>query len=208
MTEQGAPQVIEPAPPTEPTEPVAATPRRTIILVDGENIDATLGNSLLNRRPTPEERPRWERVTAYAEKLWDQPVTGLFFLNASHGTLPSAFVQALLALGYRPVPLSGRSDQKVVDLGIQRTLQALVGHDADVLLVSHDGDFVEDLRPLVSDEGRRVALLALREYASSGFTALGVPIHDLEEDVRAFNVPLPRVRIISLDDFDPEVFLR
>lgn len=221
MTEQAAEQAIDPTDPagavaTDATEgapaPVApaapAAPRRTIVLVDGENIDATLGNSLLNRRPTPEERPRWERVTSYAEKLWDQPVTGLFFLNASHGTLPSAFVQALLALGYRPVPLSGRSDQKVVDLGIQRTLQALLGHDADVLLVSHDGDFVEDLRPLVADDGRRVALLALREYASSGFTALGVPIHDLEEDVRAFNVPLPRVRIISLDDFDPEVFLR
>ncbi|HEY1134339.1 MAG TPA: NYN domain-containing protein [Nocardioides sp.] len=204
--EHGGQVAVVPAAPATP--PAPAAPRRTIVLVDGENIDATLGNSLLNRRPTPEERPRWERVTTYAEKLWDQPVTGLFFLNASHGTLPSAFVQALLALGYRPVPLSGRSDQKVVDVGIQRTLQALVGHQADVLLVSHDGDFVEDLRPLVTEEGRRVAVLALREYASSGFTALGVPIHDLEEDVRAFNVPLPRVRIISLDDFDPEVFLR
>lgn len=187
----------------------AATGRRTVVLVDGENIDATLGNSLLGRRPTPEERPRWERVTSYAEKLWDQPVTGLFFLNASHGTLPSAFVSALLALGYRPVPLSGRSDQKVVDIGIQRTLQAILGRpDTDVLLVSHDGDFVEDMRPLVGDAERRVGLLALREYASSAFTALGVTLHDLEDDVKAFNVPLPRVRIISLEDFDPEFFLR
>lgn len=186
----------------------APSARRTIVLVDGENIDATLGNSLLGRRPTPEERPRWERVTAYAQQLWDQPVTGLFFLNASHGTLPSAFVQALLALDYRPVPLSGRSDQKVVDIGIQRTLRAVSGHDVDVLLVSHDGDFVDDLRPLVEDTSRRVGLLALREYASSAFGALGVTIHDLEEDVNAFNVPLPRVRIIALEDFDPEYFLR
>ncbi len=102
--------------------------RRTFVIVDGENIDATLGNSLLGRRPLPEERPRWERVTAYAQRLWDQPVTGLFFLNASSGQLPSNFVQALLAMDYRPIPLAGRGDEKVVDIGIQRTLDALASH--------------------------------------------------------------------------------
>ena len=30
--------------------------RRTFVLVDGENIDATLGGNLLNRRPNPEEQ--------------------------------------------------------------------------------------------------------------------------------------------------------
>ena len=101
-------------------------PRRTFVLVDGENIDATLGNSLLTAGPTPEERPRWERVMAYAEQLWGQPATGLFFLNATSGHLPTPFVQALLAMNYRPIPLSGRSDEKVVDIGIQRTLDALL----------------------------------------------------------------------------------
>ena len=182
--------------------------RRTFVLVDGENIDATLGNSLLGRRPTPEERPRWERLTAYAEQVLEQPVTGLFFLNASHGSLPSAFVQALLAMDYRPIPLSGTGDEKVVDIGIQRTLAALLDHDeADVLLVSHDADFVQQLARLV-DGVRRVGVVGFREYVSSQLTALGVPVHDLEDDVRAFNQPLPRVRIIALDDFDPETFLR
>lgn len=181
--------------------------RRTFVLVDGENIDATLGNSLLNRRPLPEERPRWERVTAYAEELWDQPVTGLFFLNASNGQLPGAFVQALLAMDYRPVPLAGRSDEKVVDIGIQRTLEALRAHEADVLLVSHDADFVAQLGQL-ADGTRQVGVLAFREYASTQFGEIGVAIHDLEYDVNAFNVTLPRVRIIPLADFDPESFLR
>ncbi|MFY0409280.1 nuclease, partial [Solicola sp. PLA-1-18] len=93
--------------------------RRTYLLVDGENIDATVGTTLLNRRPTAEERPRWDRVERYAEELWEQPVTGLFFLNASAGHMPTAFVQALVAIGYRPVPLAGRPDQKVVDIGVQ-----------------------------------------------------------------------------------------
>ncbi len=36
----------------------------------------------------------------------------------------------------------------------------------------------------------------------------GVEQLDLEYDVRAFNAELPRVRIIPLDEFDPEYFLR
>ena len=40
--------------------------RTTHLLVDGENIDATLGISVLGHRPAPEERPRWERVRDYA----------------------------------------------------------------------------------------------------------------------------------------------
>jgi putative heme uptake system protein len=181
--------------------------RRTFVLVDGENIDATLGTSLFGRRPFPEERPRWERVTAYAEETWQQPVTGLFFLNASGGQMPTSFVQALLAMNYRPIALSGRPDQKVVDVGIQRTLEALKAHDADVFLCSHDSDFVGQMEGLQGG-GRRLGVIALREYASAQFTTLGIELHDLEDDVRAFNAPLPRVRVIPLESFDPEVFLR
>src|SRR3954468_14589329 len=95
--------------------------RRTFILVDGENIDATLGGSVLGRRPAPEERPRWERVLQFAEGTWGQRGKALFFLNASPGLLPLPFVSALLAMGYTPVPLAGPPGVKVVDVGIQRT---------------------------------------------------------------------------------------
>ena len=180
--------------------------RRTFLLVDGENIDATLGTALFQRRPLPEERPRWERLTAFAEATWGQPAVGLFFLNATSGQMPLSFVQALLAMDYRPIPLAGGSDEKVVDIGIQRTLLALKDHDADVLLCSHDGDFAPQLQAL--DDGRRLGLLALREFVSGQLTALDIPVYDLEDDVAAFNAILPRTRIISLADFDPEQFLR
>src|SRR3954468_6286907 len=108
--------------------------RDTALLVDGENIDATLGGSLLGRRPAPEERPRWDRVRDYARAVWDQPVRALFFLNAS-GQIPMSFVQALTALDYRPVLLSGPVDVKVVDVAIQRTLDALAERErGDTLL--------------------------------------------------------------------------
>jgi putative heme uptake system protein len=182
----------------------------TYLLVDGENIDATLGNSVLgSRRPNPEERPRWDRVREFAAEAWSQPVKGLFFLNASTGHLPMSFVQALLALDYRPIPLAGAPGEKVVDIGIQRTLEALAGRPGDVLLASHDGDFLPQVEALLGAE-RRVGVLAFREFLSSGYTALvekGLQVFDLEDDVRAFTTVLPRVRIIPLADFDPLRYL-
>ena len=141
--------------------------RETILLVDGENIDATLGGSLLGRRPAPEERPRWDRVREYARAVWDQPVRGLFFLNAS-GQIPMAFVQALTALDFRPVLLSGPPDVKVVDVAILRTLEALAERDhGDVLLASHDGDFAPAVAALLDAPGRRVGVIGFRELVSS-----------------------------------------
>ncbi len=182
--------------------------RRTYLLVDGENIDATLGGSVLGRRPQPEERPRWERLTAYVEQQWQQPVTGLFFLNASNGALPITFVQALLAMDYRPIPLAGRADEKVVDVGIQRTLAALLERDdADVVLASHDADFAEGLHGLMGGE-RKLGIVGFRELIATALVVPDVELFDLEHDVRAFNTELPRVRIIALDEFDPTYFLR
>lgn len=181
--------------------------RTTYVLVDGENIDATLGSSILNGRPNPEQRPRWERVLDFAERQWDSPVKGLFFLNATSGTLPMSFVQALMAIGFQPIPLSGEG--KVVDIGIKRTLEALAARDGDVLLASHDGDFTPEIEALLGGE-RRVGLLAFREFTSQSLAHLaerGLQTFDLESDVHAFNVTLPRLRIISLDEFDPLRYL-
>lgn len=181
--------------------------RTTYVLVDGENIDATLGTSILGRRPRPEERPRWERLLQFADARWGQPAVGLFFLAA--GTeLPMSFVQALLAIGYRPIPLSGGPGEKVVDIAIQRTLVELRRRDADVLLVSNDGDFVQQTSDLL--DGHRVGVVGFGEFRSSAFAELadrGLELFDLEYDVAAFNTRLPRVRIIPIDEFDPADFL-
>jgi uncharacterized protein len=182
-------------------------PRTTYILVDGENIDATIGGSILGRRPRPEERPRWERLLQFARDRWGQPASGLFFL-AANNELPMAFVQALLAIGYKPIPLSGDAGKKVVDIAIQRTLDEIRHRDADVLLVSNDGDFVEQVTALL--DGRRVGVIGFVEFRNSGFNELveqGLETFDLEYDVRAFKEQLPRVRIIPIDEFDPAQFL-
>jgi uncharacterized protein len=183
--------------------------RVTYLLVDGENVDATLGVSVLGRRPNPDERPHWERVRTFGGEIWGQPVKPLFFLNASAGHMPMPFVQALLALDYRPVPLSGDVGEKVVDLGIQRTLEAIEARGGDVLLASHDGDFLPQVKGLLA-AGRRVGILGFREYVNAQFSELreaGLEFFDLEYDLLAFSSPLPRVRIIPIDEFNPLDFL-
>ena len=183
------------------------TERQVYVLVDGENIDATLGSSILGRRPRPEERPRWDRLLQFLRDRFGAEPSGLFFL-AVNGELPMTFVQALISIGYRPVPLSGPADAKVVDIAIQRTLVELRSREADVVLVSNDGDFVEQLGDVL--DGRRAGVVGFTEFRNKGFDALtdrGLQLFDLEYDVLAFNTHLPRVRIIPIDEFDPIQFL-
>ncbi|GGF33746.1 nuclease [Marmoricola endophyticus] len=182
--------------------------RTTYLLVDGENIDATLGTTILRRRPQPEDRPRWERPIAHLKERWGQDVVGLFFL-AVNGEMPMSFVQALMATGYRPVPLSGPPDVKIVDVAIQQTLEALLDRDADVVLASHDGDFAPQMDALAEDDaGRRLGLLAFPELVSGALRRVpDLEIIDLEHEVGAFNQPLPRLRVVPIEEFDPLVYL-
>ena len=181
------------------------TERTTYLLVDGENIDATLGVSVLGRRPHPEERHRWNKLLHHAETSWQQPVTALFFL-AVEDSLPSAFVQALLAMGYKAVPLRGEG--KIVDIAIQRTAEALQSREADVMLVSHDKDFVPQMEDLAGTVDRRTAIIGFREFMAADLQEIpGIEFHDLEYDVAAFTSRLPRVRIIDIDEFDPLEFI-
>ena len=186
----------------------AARAGTTYLLVDGENIDATLGATILGRRPRPEERPRWDKLLDFARDRWGQEPTGLFF-RAATNELPMSFVQALLSIGYRPVPLTGAPGEKVVDIAIQRTMEALEDRAGDVMLVSNDGDFTEGIERLL-DGRRRVAVVGFTEFRNSTLTALGsrgLELVDLEYDADAFTAPLPRVRIIPIDEFDPLEFL-
>ena len=182
-----------------------AEPTLTYLLVDGENIDGVLGG-ILNHKPEPRQRPRWLQLIDFAEKRWSQPVRALFFINATRG-IPGPFAQALITMGYQPIPLSGHADEKVVDIAIQRTLEAIGERSGDVVLASHDADFAEGMGALAA-AGRRTGVMAFSELI--GHALLDVPgleVFDLETAVDAFDVDLPRLRIIPLDEFDPVRFL-
>jgi uncharacterized protein len=182
-----------------------AETNQTYLLVDGENIDGVLGG-ILNHKPEPGQRPRWRHLLDFAEQQWSQPARGLFFINASRG-IPGPFVQALIGMDFKPILLSGRADEKVVDIGIQRTLDAISERHGDVMLASHDADFVEGMSA-VAATGRRVGVIAFSELIGNGLLDVpGIEVFDLETTVGAFEVELPRLRVIPLDEFDPIRYL-
>ncbi|WP_230206525.1 NYN domain-containing protein [Microbacterium gorillae] len=178
----------------------------TWVLVDGENIDATLGGQILGRRPQPDERPRWDRLLSFAARTWNQEARGVFFLNATT-SVPMPFVQALMAMDYRVALLSGAADEKVVDMAIVKTMSALVDRDDAVLLVSNDGDFVDGLVELAESD-HRVGVVGFDEFRNLALREVpGIETFDLEYDVHAFDAPLERIRVIPIDRFDPLEFL-
>jgi uncharacterized protein len=110
------------------------------------------------------------------------------------------------------VLLSGPAHVKVVDVAIERTLGALAERgEGDVLLASHDGDFAPQVAALLRGGRRRVGVLGFRELVSSALGDLaadGLELHDLEDDVGAFTVALPRIRVVPIEQFDPWTLLR
>jgi len=101
-----------------------------------------------------------------------------------------------------------RGEGKVVDIGIQRTAEALLGREDDVVLVSHDADFAPQLTDLAATPGRRTGIMGFEEFLSHELRRIpGVEFFDLEHAVGAFDSSLPRLRVIDVEAFDPYEFL-
>lgn len=186
-------------------------PRHNVyVLVDGENVDGTL-STILNRPPQSEDRPRWEMVHQFAERLWGgRTAKAMFFINVRpESSVPWPFVQALLACHFHPVLLTGNEGHKVVDEGIEKTLTALSSREGDILLLSHDRDFCAPLARLGEDDARHIGVLAFKEYLAADYNHLPrLDIFDLERDARAFqNGPLPRMQPTPIEEFDADFLL-
>ena len=187
-------------------------PRQVYLLVDGENIDRTLGQ-ILGTKPKSNQRPRWDSLKKFVEKKFDAVCRPLFFLNATQGT-SGPFIQALKTVGFLPIPLTSNDPTvKVVDEGILKTLDALKekfsgARSPAVVLVSHDADFKEKLNAL-SD--RPIGIVAFKEYLSGEYELIpSLQVFDLEDDAVAFSGesgPLPRLRNIPIEMFDPYKFI-
>lgn len=187
------------------SEPCLATDELVYLLIDGENIDRTLGQ-ILEGKPLSHQRPRWDRIKQYVEKQTGKTCRALFFINAWRG-LHGPFIQALRAGGYIPIPLQGEPNMKVVDVGIINTLEALKAKTGDIWLASHDADFKEALMALhEANPTRKLNLIGFQEYFSGEY---GSPFtfSDLEEDVQAFEGNLPRIRVMHVDDYNPHNFI-
>jgi uncharacterized protein len=177
-------------------------------LVDGENIDRTLGQ-ILDAKPRSNQRPRWDKIRKYVDDQFGDS-RALFFLNAGRG-LPGPFIQALRLAGYTPVPLQGPEDVKVVDAAIIKMMAAIAENKphANVCLASHDADFCAGMRTIAENCHGKLGVVAFDEYLSGDFSEIpDLHVFDLETDIKAFECgPLPRLRVIDIADFDPTKYL-
>jgi uncharacterized protein len=186
--------------------------RKVYLLVDGENIDRTLGQ-ILSKKPKPDQRPRWDKVKIFLEKKFQANCRALFFLNANDG-VNGSFIQALKMVDFIPIPLVGPPETKVVDQGIIKMLGALKSLTSRqklpaVALVSHDADFKAAFAALQDDH--HLSIVCFNEFLSGEYREIpGLQVFDLEEDVKAFKEemgPLPRLRQIDVEEFDPYKYL-
>jgi putative heme uptake system protein len=185
-------------------------PAASYVLIDAENVDWAVSN-VVGRKPEPQDRVQFDRLVNFCESYFPSPVRCIVVLNARGEQLPDVmlgFVRALKAAGCEVVLLHGRPDQKVVDVGIHKLLEAIRTQrpKAAVALASHDGmDFADALRPLL-EEKRKVVVMGLREHVSQRFRDLvpsGLEILDLEINAKVFLRPLPRLLPVHVDEFDP-----
>ena len=179
------------------------------LLVDGENMDWILGD-ILGHAPGADDRIRWDPVLHFAEKLWGgSRVKPMFFMNLRAGaSAPWPFIRAVKQIGYRPVLLTGGEGQKVVDIGIQKTLDAITKRAGNVLLMSHDQDFCASLQKMVGDK-RKLGMLVFPENLGKDYRDIaGLEVFDVEHDAHAIpNGPLQRLTATPIDNFDADALL-
>lgn len=108
------------------------------------------------------------------------------------------------------IPLSSPADVEVVDVSLQHTVDVIANlSSGDIILASHDTDFLSQIGTLL-DQGYHIAIMCFREFLSSQLHELGersLEIVDLEYDVYVFQVCLPRLHIVDVDDLDLISFL-
>jgi len=180
-----------------------------LLIIDGPNIDAVLGLSVLQRKPLPSERPRWDRVLDVA-RLWYSVFDAEFILNGDKfDDQRSPFYRFLKQTGYNVVtPKAAEwcdSDrQDPVDEYAKHRIESLIepirtDKSRGVLLVSHDGGYAAVLDGILALDGF-VGIVAFREWLAPELVALkhrGAMLLDLQRDFGAFDVRFERPDIAS-----------
>lgn len=167
--------------------------RHTFILTDGENVYLGLKRLLGGRIPSRRDHVRWAEITRFFELEFGVPATQLYFYNAER-PFPAARANAIRAHKCELIPardLIGDGEQ-VVDRAIIHAMGELGAEDANVVVVSNDGDYCEQLTVLRDDRWRLVALGAFRgNPVSHRYRRVGVKVYDLGHDIGAISRSLP-----------------
>jgi len=199
-------------PPEDPAAPAAPAARRVLLVWDAPNLDMGLG-SILGRRPTTTERPRFDalgrwllartaEVAASQNEVSAEPEATVF-TNIAPGSadVVRPWVDALRNVGFAVFAKPKLDEDSDVDSDMlahiaQRSREGL----AALMVASADGQAFRLPLEEISHTGVPVQVLGFREHASWALASDTLEFVDLEDITGVFREPLPRIGLDSLPD--------
>ena len=206
----------EPAPPPgEAIASVGPAAHRVLLVWDVPNLDMGLG-SILGRRPTALERPRFDALGRWllartaevaATRQNDQQIAAepeaTVFTNIAPGSadVVRPWVDALRNVGFavfaKPkLDEDSDVDSDMLDHIAQRRADGL----AALVVASADGQAFRQPLEEISRDGVPVQVLGFREHASWALASDTLEFVDLEDIAGVFREPLPRIGLDSLPE--------
>jgi uncharacterized protein len=198
--------------PGDPIPDVGPKARRVLLVWDAPNLDMGLG-SLLGRRPTALERPRFDalgrwllartaEVAANRNDVSAEPEATVFTnIAAGSADVVRPWVDALRNVGFavfaKPkLDEDSDVDSDMLDHIAQRSHEGL----AALMVASADGQAFRAPLEEIAQDGVPVQVLGFREHASWALASDTLEFVDLEDIVGVFREPLPRIGLDSLPD--------
>ncbi|ACC38914.1 MULTISPECIES: NYN domain-containing protein [Mycobacterium] len=193
----------------------AAPAGRVLLVWDAPNLDMGLG-SILGRRPTALERPRFDalgrwllaRTTQVSATAPDGPDVRVepeatVFTNIAPGSaeVVRPWVDALRNVGFAVFAKPKIDEDSDVDRDMlehidQRYREGL----AALVVASADGQAFRQPLEKISRAGTPVQVLGFREHASWALASDTLEFVDLEDIAGVFREPLPRIGLDSLPE--------
>ena len=198
--------------PGDPAADAAPADRRVLLVWDAPNLDMGLG-SILGRRPTATERPRFDalgrwllartaEVAVNRNDVSAEPEATVF-TNIATGSadVVRPWVDALRNVGFavfaKPkVDEDSDVDSDMLEHIAQRSQEGL----AALMVASADGQAFRLPLEEISHSGVPVQVLGFREHASWALASDTLEFVDLEDITGVFREPLPRIGLDSLPD--------
>ena len=191
---------------------LAAPARRVLLVWDAPNLDMGLG-SILGRRPTALERPRFDALGRWllahtAEVSADRPGVVIepeatVFTNIAPGSaeVVRPWVDALRNVGFAVFAKPKIDEDSDVDRDMLEHIERRREEGLAALVVaSADGQAFRQPLEEVARDGIGVHVIGFREHASWALASDAFDFVDLEDIEGVFREPLPRIGLDSLPD--------
>ncbi len=191
---------------------VSPTAGRVLLVWDAPNLDMGLG-SILGRRPTALERPRFDALGRWllartAELAGNQQDVSAepeatVFTNIASGNaeVVRPWVDALRNVGFAVFAKPKVDDNSDVDLDMLHHIALRRDEGLAALVVaSADGQAFRHPLEDIAHTGVPVQVLGFREHASWALASDSLEFVDLEDIDGVFREPLPRIGLDSLPE--------